>query len=279
MVRGQVRIGMEATGNFRWFWSLLGELGHEVPLGNPSAIRASAPRRQKMDKLDARHILKLLLEDQFPTVWQPSLENEDTRPLLLQRCRLVRFRARVKNQLDSMAKNEGLLSKRVWCAMRRKEIEALPLSGWYVERRKDLLALLDELDKRVEPLDEAVKKSAEGNAEAPLLMTHPEVGPVVSLAYVLSRSLGEQDFLVRPQQSGPANLPLLLPQHLKKILPAFSTVCCKGFAHFPLPVAIPDIFIHQSGSVSPSLRLAFLSLCGITSAMLCRMWCGLLNGC
>ena len=37
----QVRIGMEATGNFRWFRRSMSELGHEVPLGDPSAIRAS----------------------------------------------------------------------------------------------------------------------------------------------------------------------------------------------------------------------------------------------
>jgi len=182
----QVRIGMEATGNFRWFRRLMGELGHEVLLGDPSAIHASIPRRQQTDKRDARHILTLLAEDRFPVVWQPSVENEDTRQLLLHRCRLVRFRARIKNQLDAMAKNEGLLSKRVWCAMRRQQIEALPLSGWDVERRKDLVALLDELSRRIEPLDEALKKTAEGNAEARLLMTHPGVGPVVSLAYVLT---------------------------------------------------------------------------------------------
>jgi transposase len=164
----------------------MAELGHEVLLGDPSAIRAACPRKQKTDKRDARHILTLLLEDRFPVVWQPSVENEDTRQLLLHRCRLVRMRARVKNQLDSIAKNEGLLSKRVWCAMRRQQIEALPLSGWDVERRKDLLALLDELNRRIEPLDEAVKKTAEGSAEARLLMTHPGVGPVVSLAYVLT---------------------------------------------------------------------------------------------
>jgi transposase len=182
----QVRVGMEATGNFRWFRRLMSELGHEVLLGDPSAIHASNPRKQKTDKRDARHILTLLREDRFPVVWQPSVENEDTRQLLLHRCRLVRFRARVKNQLDSMAKNEGLLSKRVWCTMRRQQIEALPLSGWYVERRRDLLALLDELSKRIEPLDEAVKETAEGNTDARLLMTHPGVGPVVSLAYVLT---------------------------------------------------------------------------------------------
>src|SRR5271167_3144826 len=182
----RVCIGVEATGNFRWFRQLMHELGHEFLLGNPGAIRASSPRRQKTDKRDARHILSLLAEDRFPAVWQPPVENEEVRQLLLHRCRLVRMRARIKNQLDSMAKNEGLLSSRVWSRKRRGEIEILPLSGWYAHRRADLLALLDELDKRIGPLDEAVLEAAEQNREARLLMTHPGVGPIVSLAYVLT---------------------------------------------------------------------------------------------
>ena len=154
----QVRIGAEATGNFRWFGHLMQELGHEFLLGDATTIRAACPRRQKTDKRDARHILSMLVEDRFPVIWQPSVENDHLRQLLHHRCRLVRMRTRIKNQLDSMAKNEGLLSKRVWCAMRRKQIEELPVSGWNVERRKDLLFLLEELNKRIEPLDEAVLK-------------------------------------------------------------------------------------------------------------------------
>jgi transposase len=180
-----VRIGVEATGNFRWFRRLMQELGHEFLLGDASAIRACCPRKQKTDKRDARHILNLLVEDRFPAVWQPPLENEEVRQLLLHRCRLVRMRTRTKNQLDSMAKNEGLLSSRVWSPRRRSEMEALPLPGWYAHRRADLLGLLDELDKRIRPLDEAVREAAEDSREACLLMTHPGVGPVVSLAYVL----------------------------------------------------------------------------------------------
>jgi transposase len=64
-------------------------------------------------------------------------------------------------------------------------VEALPLSGWYAQRRTDLLALLDGLDKQIKPLNEAVLKAAEENQEACLLMTHPGVGPIVSLAFVL----------------------------------------------------------------------------------------------
>ena len=196
----QVRIGAEATGNFRWFRHLMQELGHEFLLGDASAIRAACPRKQKTDKRDARHILTWLVEDRFPVVWQPPAENEDLRQLLLHRCRLVRMRTRVKNQLDSIAKNEGLLSSRVWSPKRRSEIEALPLPGWYAHRRADLLGLLDELDKRIRPLDEAVHEAAEDNQEARLLMTHPGVGPIVSLAYVLT--IGDWRRFPRGKQVG-----------------------------------------------------------------------------
>src|SRR5450759_5796083 len=100
----QVRVGMEATGNFRWFRRLLGQLGHEALLGDPAKIRAASVRKQKTDKRDARHILSLLVEDRFPVVWQPPVENEELRQLLLHRCRMVRLRTKVKNQLDAVAK-------------------------------------------------------------------------------------------------------------------------------------------------------------------------------
>jgi transposase len=181
----QVRVGVEATGNDRWFRKLLGELGHELLVGDASAIHASQPREQRTDKRDARHILKLLVENRFPAVWQPSADNEAQRQLLMHRCRLVRMRTRLKNQLDSIAKSEGLTGSRSWSSKRRQQIEALPLTGWYAERRADLLLLLDGLEQRIQPLDVAVEAAARQDGAARLLMTHPGVGPVISLAYVL----------------------------------------------------------------------------------------------
>jgi transposase len=125
----QVKIGAEATGSLRWFRRLTDELGYEFLVGDASEISASNPRRQKTDKRDARHILKLLMEDRFPTVWQPGVEAEDLRQLLSHRCRLIRLRAKTKNQLDCIAKNEGLLTTRVWSPKRRKEMEELSLPG------------------------------------------------------------------------------------------------------------------------------------------------------
>lgn len=79
-----------------------------------------------------------------------------------------------------------MLGPRVWRQKRRQQVEALPLAGWRAEQRKDLLALLDEFDRRIELLDKAVRKAAAENLQACRLMTHPGVGPIVALAYVLT---------------------------------------------------------------------------------------------
>ena len=195
-----VRIGMEATGNYRWFRCLAEEQGHELVLGDASKIRACCVRKQKTDKRDARHILDLLLENRFPAVWQPDAANQDLRVLLMHRVKQVRMRTRLKNQLDGLAKSEGYLSPRVWSAGRRAELEAIPLRGWLDRRRQDLLELHEELDKRIAPLDEALREAANRDTAARLLMTHPGVGPVVSLAFVLT--IGDVSRFGRDKQVG-----------------------------------------------------------------------------
>lgn len=194
----RVRVGMEATGNYRWFRRLLEEQGHELLLGDASRIRAASVRKQKTDRRDAEQILKLLVEDRFPAVWQPDAMNQDLRALLVHRVKQVRLRTRVKNALDSLAKSEGYLSPRVWSARRRAELENLPLEGWQARRRTDLLELHDAMDERIAPLDEALREAAEADQSARLLMTHPGVGPVVSLAFVLT--IGEVSRFARSKQ-------------------------------------------------------------------------------
>jgi transposase len=195
-----VRVGIEATWNDRWFHKLMRELGDELRVGDASAIHASAPREQRTDKRDARHILKLLMENRFPAIWLPSLGIVEQRQFPLHRRRLVRMRTRIKNQLDSIAKNEGLTGSRIWSAKRRLQIQDLLPTGWFAERRVDLLGLLDARETLIKPLDDAVQAAAEQNAEAQLLLTHPGVGPVVSLAYVLN--LGDWRRFPRGKQVG-----------------------------------------------------------------------------
>ena len=182
----KVRVGMEASGHARWFERLLAELQLELWIGDATVIRAKRGRKPKTDRQDAQHILKLMLKDDFPKIWVPSGENRDLRQLLWHRHRMVQARTRLMNQLQAVALNEGLrCKKKLWREKGRKQLEAIRLAPWASRRREDLLQLLDGLNPTIAELTEAIEQEVEKSAEARRLMTHPGVGPLTSLAFVL----------------------------------------------------------------------------------------------
>jgi transposase len=181
-----VRVGIEATGHARWFERLLAELKFELWVGDPAQIKATRVRKQKNDRQDAEHILKLMMENRFPRVWVPDPENRDLRQLLWHRHRLVQMRTRVMNQLQAVAMNEGVRRKKgLWSQSGRKQLESFPLTPWATRRRQDLLQLLDQLTPCIAELTRAIEHAAEQSRDAQRLMTHPGVGPITALAYVL----------------------------------------------------------------------------------------------
>ena len=186
-LQGPVRVGIEASGQSQWFEEMLVELGHEVWIGDAAKIRACSERKQKTDRRDALLLLQLLAEGRFPRIWVPTPQERDTRQLLLHRHKLVRMRTQVKNQLQALALNRGVQRKRkLWSAVGRKQLEALPLLPWASRRRGELLALLDQLEVSIAELDVAVAEQAHTRPVVRRLMTHPGVGPITALAFVLT---------------------------------------------------------------------------------------------
>jgi transposase len=187
VARGKkVRVGMEATGYSRWFERLLAELGIEVWIGDAAEIKAKRVRKQKTDRNDAGLLLKLLLENNFPKIWVPGPENRDLRQLLWHRHRLVQMRTRMMNQLQALAMNEGQRRKnKLWSEEGRAQLEKLPLATWAARRRQDLLELLDRMNPTIEELTRAVEQEAKKRPEVQRLMTHPGVGSITALAFLL----------------------------------------------------------------------------------------------
>src|ERR1700736_1587291 len=181
-----VRVGMEATGYSRWFERLLAELGFEVWIGDAAEISRQRVRKQKTDREDARLLLRLLRENRFPQIWVPSPENRDLRQLLWHRHRLVQMRTRIMNQLQALAMNEGYRwKKKLFREQGRAQLEKLTLAPWASRRRQELLELLDRMNPTIEELTAAVEREARKRPEVLRLMTHPGVGPLTALAYVL----------------------------------------------------------------------------------------------
>jgi transposase len=182
----KVRVGMEASGYARWFERLLSELQIELWIGDATEIERKRARKQKTDREDAEHILQLMLKDDFPKIWVASWENRDLRQLLWHRHRMVQARTRIMNQLQAVALNEGLsCKKRLWRSNGRQQLEGFQLGPWASRRRRDLLELLDRLNPTIAELSQAIEQEAENCPEAQRLMTHPGVGALTALAFVL----------------------------------------------------------------------------------------------
>jgi len=181
-------VGVESSGNMLWFERRLQQYGHRLRLGDAAKIRSQETRKQKHDRRDAELIARLLREGRFPDLpWVPSLAERDQRQLLMHRHKLVQMRTQVKNQLQHIAMNQGQQKKRqLWSKAGRELLEKLVLDPWTGQRRDALLRWLDLLNQDCQAWDEAVQQAAEGNADARLLMSHPGIGPVISLGFVLT---------------------------------------------------------------------------------------------
>jgi transposase len=105
---------------------------------------------------------------------------------------MVQARTRIMNQLQAVALNEGLrCKKRLWRAHGREQLESFRLAPWASRRRCDLLELLDRLNPTIAELSQAIEQEVEKCPAARRLMTHPGVGPLTALAFVLI--IGEAD--------------------------------------------------------------------------------------
>jgi transposase len=127
-----------------------------------------------------------MLKDDFPQIWVPSGDNRDLRQLLWHRHRMVQARTRIMNQLQAVALNEGVRSKKkLWREKGRAQLESFRLAPWASRRRHDLLELLDRLNPTIAALSQAIEQEVEKCPEAQRLQTHPGVGPLTALAFVL----------------------------------------------------------------------------------------------
>jgi transposase len=77
------------------------------------------------------------------------------------------------------------LKGKLWSEQGRAVLEKLALGPWASRRRQELSELLDRMNPKIDELTAAVEQEAKKRPEVLRLMTHPGVGPITALAYVL----------------------------------------------------------------------------------------------
>jgi len=82
--------------------------------------------------------------------------------------------------------NEGARRKKaLWRPAGRSKLESLVLARWASRRRKDLLALLDQLTPKIQELTRTLEEVVEKRPVARRLRTHSGVRPLTALAFEL----------------------------------------------------------------------------------------------
>jgi transposase len=185
--KGEVIVGVEASGYSTWFIELIEGLGHQLLIGDASEIRRLAKRRQKNDRRDASLILDLLLKGEFPQIHRPTFESREVQRLLRYRHKLVQMRTRAKNSLQALAFSAGSAGRsKLLSREGRERFLQLPMSEAMARQREEWLSLVDEFNRRVRSLDAWLEEQAKRDERVLRLQTHPGVGLLTSLALVHS---------------------------------------------------------------------------------------------
>src|SRR5262245_16271235 len=125
----EVIVGIETGGYSQWFEKMLEELGHEVWVGDAGQVRRLAVRKQKNDRLDAAHILDLMISGRFPRVSRRSRHSCEVLGQIGYRHKLVKMRTMSINSLRAISVGAGLIYTRQLQSERgRARLKAVNLS-------------------------------------------------------------------------------------------------------------------------------------------------------
>ena len=184
----RARVVLEVGPHSPWLSRLLAAQRHEVVVANPRRVRLIAEAERKSDRIDAEMLARLGRAD--PKLLRPIEHRGEAaqQHLALLRVRegLVRSRTRLIQCARGLAKSFGVrlaassapsFAKRV----REGGHEALfPGLAALLEQCEALTASIRQLDREVEQL------GRERYPETRLLRQVPSIGPITSLAYVLT---------------------------------------------------------------------------------------------
>ncbi len=179
-----VVIGVEATGSLWWFEKLLFENRIKLNIGDPRLIRRAALSRHKNDFRDAETILDLLLSGQFPAITPRTERSREMLTLLNHRQFLVKKRTAIANTLQAFARSKGLERFRISTDKNKQKLRDAALAGTESFLVDSRLSLFDELTRQISAIEERLEEEANKEVNVKLLMTHPGIGLITSMALV-----------------------------------------------------------------------------------------------
>jgi transposase len=175
-----VQVGVESTGNTRYFKSRMEAAGIGVKVINTLKFKVVNESVKKTDKHDAATIAEFLEKDMLPESQLCSRTSEQLRRLLKARTTLVQAVVVMKNQIHALLTAEGLEDQKASLQSKRGRQRALDAlqereNGLVVQ---PLLDTIDRLQENVKAIEGELRTLTDGDRMVELLQTIPGCGEI-----------------------------------------------------------------------------------------------------
>jgi transposase len=176
----EVRVGVESTGNTRYFRDILEEAGVKVTVINTLKLKVVTESVKKTDKHDAATIAEFLEKDMLPEARLCSRESEKLRRLLKARTTLVRAQVVIKNQIHGLLTAEGFEDKRGSLQSKKGRQQALGTLNQCENglEAQTLIETIEQLALSVKEIEKRLEVLTEEDRVVQLLMSIPGCGKI-----------------------------------------------------------------------------------------------------
>jgi transposase len=182
----EVRGCIEMMSGAVWVRDRLSAAGWEIQIADARKVKAIAPLACKTDRVDARVLADLVKRDLLPEVWVPTLNDRELRERLRRRAHLVRLKTSATNRTFGLLTQWGLRANLT--ALRKPEtLEQLVEHGVppvWLQSIRTLLAVIDDLDRQIAPIERELRPIALANEQAKLLVSIPGIAELLGLTLV-----------------------------------------------------------------------------------------------
>jgi transposase len=187
----EVTAAIESMTGARFVHDTLERYGWDVEIADAAKVKGIAPLAAKTDKIDARVLAELARLDLVPAIWLPDPRVRAERERARFRLHLCRHRTALKNRIHAtlMTFGQPVPMADLFGTRGRELLAGLALPEPWTTTLATSLAMVDELDTRIDACEADLRRLGFDHPAIPLLLTVPGVGPI--LAYSIASEIGD----------------------------------------------------------------------------------------
>jgi transposase len=174
---GALRLCFEASTSAGWLLDHLQGPGRQVQVAHPGQVRLIFRAKRKNDRIDAEKLAFLTYMNQVPLAHIPSPQRRQWRALIEYRRSLIEKRGSVKNALRAILRSQVIRPPcRLWTQRGLEWLSKVELGFAHGLQRDQLREELQQIQRKLLPVEKKLQETAAQEPGVKLLMTIPGVG-------------------------------------------------------------------------------------------------------